>query len=96
MVLPGERLIFYVNSDHSIDFYAPELPLREAASELRTVTSNEEIRQARQDAESLLVLSPKRWAGDVAAATVLLEDTRTLRCSPGCNWVLLRVRRAEK
>lgn len=93
---PSERLVFYVNSDHGIDFYAPELPLRDATSDLRTVTSNAEILQVWQGGESLLLLSPQRWAGDVANATVLFEDTRKLRCSPGCNWVLLRVRRTEK
>lgn len=90
---PGERLIFHVNSDHSIDFYAPALPLRDAASDLQIVFSNAEIQQALAQQESLLVLSPQRWANGVADATELLRDERRLRCSPGCNWVLLRVRR---
>lgn len=94
--LPGERLLFYVNSDHSIDFYAPALPLRDASSDLRIVTSNEAIQQAWTGGASMLVLSPKRWAGDIANATALLEDPRKMTCSPDCNWVLLRVRKAAQ
>lgn len=91
--LPGERLIFFVNNDHGIDFYAPELPLREPSSDLLTVTSNEAIQAAWAGGESLLVLSPNRWADGVLNSTVLLADTRNMTCSPDCNWVLLRVRR---
>ena len=90
---PDERLIFYVNSDHSIDFYAPALPLRDAASDLQTVFSNAEIQGALGTQPSLLVLSPQRWASGVANASLVLTDQRRLRCSPGCNWVLLRVTR---
>jgi len=93
LAAPGERLIFYVNNDHGIDFYAPELPLREPSSDLLTVTSNEAIQAAWPGGESLLVLSPNRWADGVLNSTVLLEDTRKMSCSPACNWVLLRVRR---
>ncbi|MCI0664838.1 MAG: glycosyltransferase family 39 protein, partial [Acidobacteria bacterium] len=40
---PGERLVFYINQDHGINFYATELPLRDKKSELIMVLSAEEI-----------------------------------------------------
>src|SRR5262249_45012892 len=40
---PGERLVFFVNPDHGINFYATGLPLRDTKSELVTLFSSEEI-----------------------------------------------------
>ncbi len=94
---PGERLVFYIDHNQGINFYAPDLPLRDNRSELITVMSFEEIEslvQARGGA-SILVISPKHMA-DRKSARILLqteklgEQKRNIRCSPGCDWVLFR------
>ncbi len=94
---PGERLIFYINPHHSVDFYAPALPLRVEHSELITAMSLRELGEQVRQHGSLLVLTPQRWSNDVlesAALTVeqLGQSAGEPRCTPGCDWLLLRVR----
>lgn len=100
---PGERLVFYVNHDHGINFYATELPLRDERSELTTAASPEETLKLIEahGGQSILVLSRRRWSGGVAnsrglAAQTLAEQRGSTRCSPDCDWVLLRVTRASR
>lgn len=94
---PGERLVFFVNHDHGINFYATGLPLRDTKSELVTLVSPEEISllAAGSRSRSLLVISRKRWMdglthADKLRAEVLGEQPLGARCSPDCDWVLLR------
>lgn len=98
----GERLIFYVNADHAFDYYATDLPLRDTKSELVTTTSPDNIALliAASKTQSMLIVSPKRWSEPVASAEKLTteklgEQNFNARCSPDCDWVLLRARRKE-
>lgn len=95
--LPGERLLFYINSHHSVDFYAPELPLRDARSELVTAMSKREVVEQTNARSSLLVLSPKRWSADLTelpdlTVEILGQSETRQHCAPGCDWLLLRAR----
>jgi 4-amino-4-deoxy-L-arabinose transferase-like glycosyltransferase len=101
---PGERLIFYIDHHQGINFYAPDLPLRDSRSELITAMSFEEIEslvQARGGA-SLLVIMPRRWADSKSERVQLQteklgEQKRNIKCSPGCDWVLFRAQlKAER
>src|SRR5262249_39654164 len=98
--ISDERLIFYVNADHAFDFYATDLPLRDTKSELVTTTSPDNIALMVEASKthSLLVASPKRWSDAVTASDKLTteklgEQNFNARCSPDCDWVLLRARR---
>lgn len=64
---PGERLAFYINSEQSIHFYAPDLPLRDPHAELVTAMSPAEVAALIevQTAPSLLVISRERWSADL-------------------------------
>jgi len=97
-----ERLIFFVNEDHGVNFYATDLPLRDTRSELVTTNSPENIALmiAASKTKSMLVLSRKRWSGGVTNSDKLVteklgEQNFNARCSPECDWVLLRARRRE-
>ncbi len=99
---PGERLVFYINHDHGVNFYATDLPLRDSRSELVTVSSTEEIESliSANGGESILVVSPKRWnIGMKQTSQITMEQlgeqNRNIRCSPGCDWVLLRAQMKE-
>jgi 4-amino-4-deoxy-L-arabinose transferase-like glycosyltransferase len=84
---PGERLVFYINNDYSIDFYAPQLPLREANAYLKTTMKPEEIVAllAAQPTKSLLVMTPKRWLKGI-------EDTLQAELiDTHHTWALVRV-----
>ncbi len=94
---PGERLVFFVNHDHGINFYATGLPLRDLKSELVTLVSPDEIGllAAGSRSRSLLILSRRRWLNgllqtDKFRAESLGEQALGARCSPDCDWVLLR------
>ncbi len=94
---PGERLIFYINPHHSVDFYAPALPLRDEHSDLTTAMSLRELDEQVRQRGSLLVLTPQRWSNDVLeSATLTVErlghSAGEPRCTPGCDWLLLRAR----
>lgn len=97
---PGEKLIFYVNADHAFDYYATDLPMRDTKSELVTTTSPDNIALliAASKSQSMLVASPKRWSDAMTNSEKLIseklgEQNSNTQCSPGCDWVLLRVRR---
>ncbi len=97
---PSERLIFFVNQDHGVNFYATGLPLRDNRSELVTVTSVDEIALLIEASrsQSVLIMTRKRWAEDLTKADKLqaaeiAEQSFNASCSPGCDWVLLRARK---
>lgn len=94
---PRERLIFYINAHHSVDFYAPQLPLRDDDSELVTAMSLRELDEQIRQHRGLLVLTPQRWSGDLLESTTLSVEqlghsVGEPRCTPGCDWLLLRAR----
>jgi 4-amino-4-deoxy-L-arabinose transferase-like glycosyltransferase len=98
---PSERLIFFVNQDHGINFYATGLPLRDNRSDLVTVTSIDEIALLIEASrsQSVLIISRKRWSEGVEKAENLQVEElgaqpSSARCSPGCDWVLLRARKS--
>lgn len=95
---PGERLIFFVNHDHGINFYATELPLRDERSELVTVYTPEDVLSfmERDGSGNMLMLSPRRWTHVIEGApqfrTNKLDEQRgAVKCSPDCDWILMRV-----
>ena len=99
---PGERLVFFVNEDHGINFYATELPWRDTKSELVVLTSgdNVSLMAAASPTKSILVASRKRWSEGLTKSETLVteqlgEQNYNARCSPDCDWVLLRVRRKQ-
>jgi 4-amino-4-deoxy-L-arabinose transferase-like glycosyltransferase len=94
---PYERLVFLINNEQSINFYATGLPLRDARSELMIVYSTEEIAKLIEagHSQSLLIMSPKRWGdGLMKSANLRVEKIGeqgfNASCSPECDWVLLR------
>jgi len=94
---PYERLVFLINNEQSINFYATGLPLRDGRSELMTVYSTEEIATLIEagHSQSLLIMSPKRWGdGLMKSANLRVEKIGEqgfhASCSPECDWVLLR------
>ena len=84
---PNERLVFFINNHFSIDFYAPQLPLRESNAYLKTVMKVEEIAALldAQPTRSLLVMTPKRWLKGIedALPTEPIDTHHT--------WALVRV-----
>lgn len=83
----GERLVFFINTDFSIDFYAPELPLRDSHAYPLTFMKPEEIAALlpMQPNKTMLVLSPRRWLKGIeeTMATTILAEQHT--------WTLVRV-----
>jgi 4-amino-4-deoxy-L-arabinose transferase-like glycosyltransferase len=97
---PYERLVFLINNEQSINFYATGLPLRDGRSELMTVYSTEEIATLIEAgrSQSLLIMSPKRWGdGLMKSANLRVEKIAeqgfNASCSPECDWVLLRAQK---
>lgn len=96
--LPGERLVYYINQDHGINFYATDLPLRDDRSELLTLMRPELIRKKMEEmgAPSFLVLSRREWSesltyGGHLRVELLAEQRQSVKCSPKCDWLLYRV-----
>ena len=85
---PNERLVFYINNHHSIDYYAPQLPLRDGHSELITLMKPEQIAAMieMQPSKSLLVISPVRWISEIEA--VMSAEKIWTRD----RWILVRVK----
>ena len=88
--------------EYAFDFYATDLPLRDTKSELVTMTSADNIALliAGSKNHSLLIASPRRWEEGITKSEKLvtenLGEQRFIgRCSPDCDWVLLRARRKE-
>ncbi|MFZ4983885.1 MAG: ArnT family glycosyltransferase [Blastocatellia bacterium] len=99
---PGERLVFYINSNHRINFYATALPLRDSKSYFVTVIDQAEIPGLidRHGGESILVLAQREWSRLLEKSVfvrvdVLGEQRGPVKCSPKCDLVLLRARKAE-
>ena len=99
---PYERLIFFINNDHSINFYATGLPLRDDRSELVIAKSAEEIALFIDGgrSQSILVMTPRRWTDSVTKSGTLRaekigEQNFNASCSPDCDWVLLRAQPAR-
>lgn len=99
---PGERLVFFVNEDHGINFYATELPWRDTKSELVVLNSdaNVALMAAASPTKSILVASRKRWSDGLTNSDKLVteqlgEQDFSASCSPDCDWVLLRARRKQ-
>ena len=99
---PYERLVFFINNDQSINFYAANLPLRDERSELVTAKSGEEIEMLIEAgrSQSILVMTPKRWRDGVTKSGLLRaekigEQNFNASCSPECDWVLLRAQPAR-
>jgi 4-amino-4-deoxy-L-arabinose transferase-like glycosyltransferase len=94
---PGERLVFFITADNGVNFYATGLPLRDIQSELVTLFSSQEIATLAKGSrsQSILVASRSRWVPDVENPEFLMveklgEQKFNARCSPDCDWVLLR------
>lgn len=64
---PGERLVFYINTEQSMNFYAPELPLRDEKAAMLTPMKPEEIARimTRHQLPDLLVISLVRWSHEI-------------------------------
>jgi hypothetical protein len=99
---PYERLVFFINNDQSINFYAADLPLRDERSELVTAKSGEEIGMLIEASrsQSIMVMTPKRWRDGVTKSGLLRaekigEQNFNASCSPECDWVLLRAQPAR-
>jgi 4-amino-4-deoxy-L-arabinose transferase-like glycosyltransferase len=95
----GERLVFYLDSDQGINYYATDLPLRVEKSELLTLQHGDEIAGLlmARGFESVLVMAYDRWAPGLEANESLSVErlgrqAGKIGCSPGCDWVLLRIR----
>ncbi len=98
----GERLVFFVNDNHGINFYATELPWRDTKSQLVALTSDENVAlmAAASPTKSILVASTRRWVDGLLTSEHLVTETLgeqnfNARCSPDCDWVLLRVWRKQ-
>ena len=97
---PGERLIFYINTEQSLNFYAPELPLRdEKAAMLTLMTTDEIVARLKEDhLPGLLVIVLQRWSGTLGdderlSVERLGEQPRANRHQDGLDdLVLMRVR----
>jgi 4-amino-4-deoxy-L-arabinose transferase-like glycosyltransferase len=99
---PYERLVFFINNDQGINFYATGLPLRDVRSELVIAWSAEELAQLIEAGrgQSILVITPKQWIHGVTKSGTLRaeklgEQNFNAACSPECDWVLLRARPAQ-
>jgi 4-amino-4-deoxy-L-arabinose transferase-like glycosyltransferase len=98
---PHERLVFFINNDQGINFYATWLPLRDNRSELVTAWSAEEVALLIEAdrSPSILVMTPKQWTDGVTKSGTLRaeklgEQNFNATCSPECDWVLLRAQPA--
>jgi 4-amino-4-deoxy-L-arabinose transferase-like glycosyltransferase len=65
---PGERLIFFINTEQSLNFYATELPLRDQKAAMVTLMKPEEVvaLMRAEKLSSLLVISLEKWSGMLA------------------------------
>ena len=95
---PDERLVFYLDSDQGVNFYATRLPLRDRRAELATFQHGDEMASFLKDrrTESVLVMSYVRRSRELMInpalnVEVLATHGRVLDCSPECDWVLMRV-----
>jgi hypothetical protein len=88
VALPGEKLVFYINSEQSLHYYAPGLALLDRKAALITPMSVDEIVQILQTSHidrtepvnTLLVISLKKWS------EVFAPDPRFTVESLGQQW----------
>lgn len=97
---PGERLVFYINSNHRINYYATSLPLRDSKSYFVTVIDQAEIPRLidQHGGESILVLAQREWSrllveSDIVRVDLLGEQRGPVKCSPKCDLVLMRAQK---
>lgn len=95
---PGEKLVFFLNTNQGINFYATTLPLRDEKAEPITLGHEDQVADflAQRRMGSVLLMSYQRWIGgllesDRISVEVLGSQHLGISCSPGCDWVLLRV-----
>ncbi len=100
---PGERLVFFINSNHRLNYYATDLPLRDDKAYFVTAMSPEQIVPLIEanGGESILVASQRQWASVVRSSPLLRvedlgEQRGAVKCSPRCDLLLLRARRNEE
>ena len=93
-----ERLVFYLDSHQGINYYATEMPLRVEKSELLTLQHGDEIAGLlmARGFESVLVMAYDRWVpglekNETLAVERLGRQAGRVGCSPGCDWVLVRI-----
>jgi hypothetical protein len=98
---PNERLVFFINNDQGINFYATGLPLRDDRSELVIAWSAEEVAQLIEAGrgQSILIITPKQWTDGVTKSGTLRaeklgEQNFNASCSPECDWVLMRAQKS--
>ena len=84
---PGEKMVFYINNHHSVDFYAPQLPLRDEKSELVTPMTPEELAPLLKASPtgSLILASPQQWVSQLSGFE--LEDITSYR-----TWKVVRIK----
>jgi 4-amino-4-deoxy-L-arabinose transferase-like glycosyltransferase len=94
----GERLVFFLNNDQGINYYATELPLRDNRAELLIVKDLEDLESRiwNNGGPSMLVASEGYWReafkdNPRLSFEYLGVQKRYPRCSPGCDWNLFRV-----
>ena len=94
----GERLVFFLNNDQGINYYATELPLRDQRSDLITVRNLEALESQiwTNGQPAILVASEGYWTGGLKDNARLSFEwlgaqKRYPRCSPACDWNLFRV-----
>ena len=81
-----------------MNFYATDLPLRDERSELLTFQHGDEVARLldREKRQSMLIMCYQRWSDGLfendkfSTERIGLQERKT-SCSPGCDWVLLRV-----
>ncbi|MFN0124254.1 MAG: glycosyltransferase family 39 protein [Blastocatellia bacterium] len=101
LALPGEKLVFFINTEQSLNFYAPEQGLYDQKAALRTPMTTREIQEILREGgrESLLVISLRRWSGSLVeffgdSAGWLAEQPRENRRGDHLDDLLLyRIRR---
>ena len=94
---PGERLVFFINFNHRINFYATELPLRNSKSDFVTAMDPAEIPLLidRYGGQSMLVLAQREWSDGLIQSPLLRIETLgeqrgAVKCSPKCDMILMR------
>ncbi|MFZ4793457.1 MAG: phospholipid carrier-dependent glycosyltransferase [Blastocatellia bacterium] len=103
LALPGERMVFYINSNHRINYYATQLPLRDSKSYFVTAMSPAEILPLidRYGGESILVLSQREWTASLLREPalrleILGEQRGPVKCAPRCDMILIRARSVKQ
>jgi hypothetical protein len=96
-------MVFYINSNHRINYYATQLPLRDSKSYFVTAMSPAEILPLidRYGGESILVLSQREWTASLLREPalrleILGEQRGPVKCAPRCDMILIRARSVKQ